>query len=58
MILRVKGEAANCHFLFQIQYRGRLAVIEFFQLTRRVTHELRNCVTLYFCTKTGKTKNN
>ena len=24
MILRVKDEAANCHFFFQIQYRGRL----------------------------------
>ena len=45
MILRVKGEAANCHFFFQVQYRERLT-------ERNLIKDYRNLTVIKECQKT------
>ena len=45
MILRVKGEAANCHFFFHIQYRGRLT-------EKKLIEDYRNLTVIKECQKT------
>ena len=45
MILRVKGEAANCHFFFQVQCRERLT-------ERNLTEDYRKLTVIKECQKT------
>ena len=45
MILKVKGEAANCHFFFQVQYGERLT-------ERKFIEDYRNLKVIKECRKT------